>query len=211
MVEAFYLSKDAQRGGVVADFSFTASDLESFLSAISSIAVIAGAVFVVFQLRQNAKQIEQHERTLEAMSAANRSRNAFDLIGKVIDPSFPVRRHGLYEVSNKYSGGDWTGFDRSLDDFEVRNFANIYEQLGLLVKKGVIDLRDVMDALSAQPMADWLAFQPLRKHIMEQAGKAIPSLATDKPGVDAIYWPNFMWLAEENAKWVREKVSTGLG
>ena len=112
-------------------------------------------------------------------------------------------------MSEKYSGGDWTGFDHSLDDFEVRNFANIYEQLGLLVKKGVIDLQDVMDALSAQPMADWLAFQPLRKHIMEQAGKTIPSLATNQVGKDAIYWPNFMWLAEENAKWVREKVSTG--
>ena len=119
--------------------------------------MIVGAVFVVFQLRQNAKQIKQHEKTLEAMSAANRSHNAFELIGKVIDPSFPVRRHRLYEVSEKYSGGDWIGFDRSLDDFEVRNFANIYEQVGLLVKKGVIDLQDVMDALSAQPMAIELA------------------------------------------------------
>ena len=68
-----------------------------------------------------------------------------------------------------------------------------------------------MDALSAQPMADWLAFQPLRKHIMEQAAKAIASLATkatNQAGTDAIYWPNFMWLAEENAKWVREKMPT---
>ena len=173
--------------------------------------MIAGTVFVVFQLRQNAKQIKQHEKTLEAMASANRSRNAFELIGKVIDPTFPVRRHRLYEVSERYSGGDWTGFDRSLDDFEVRNFANIYEQMGLLVKKGVIDLQDVMDALSAQPMADWHAFQSLRKHIMEEAGKAIPSLATNQAGLDVIYWPNFMWLAEENAKWVRGKVSTGVG
>ncbi len=189
------------------DLSFSTASLESFLSAISSIAVIAGAIFVVFQLRQNARQIRQHEKTIEAMSAANRSHNAFELIGKVVDPSFPVRRHKLYEVSERYSGGDWSGFDRSLDDFEVRNFANIYEQIGLLVKKGVIDLQDVMDALSAQPMADWLAFEPLRKHIMEEAGKAIPSLATSQAGIDAIYWPNFMWLAEESAKWMRSKVS----
>ena len=193
----------------MATFSFTTSDLESLLSAISSIAVIAGAVFVVFQPKQNAKQIKQHEKTLEAMAEANRSHNAFELIGKVIDPSFPARRHRLYEMSRKYSGGDWSGFDRSLDDFEVRNFANIYEQLGLLVKKGVIELQDVMDALSAQPMADWLAFQPLRKHIMETANNLIPSLATNQVGIDAIYWPNFKWLAEENARWVREKTSTG--
>ena len=115
------------------DFSFSLTDFESFLKTISSFAVIAGTFFVVLQLRLNAKMV--------------RSRNAFDLIGKVIDPSFPVRRHLLYQVAGKYTGGDWTGFDRSLDDFEVRNFANIYEQLGLLVKKGVVDLQDVMEAL----------------------------------------------------------------
>jgi hypothetical protein len=56
------------------DFSFSLTDFESFLKTISSIAVIAGTFFVVLQLRLNAKMV--------------RSRNAFDLIGKVIDPSF---------------------------------------------------------------------------------------------------------------------------
>ena len=169
--------------------------------------MIAGAVFVVFQLRQNAKQIKQHEKTLEAISAANRSHNAFELIGKVIDPSFPVRRHRLYEVSEKYSGGDWTGFDRSLDDFEVRNFANIYEQMGLLVKKGVIDLQDVMDALSAQAMADFAVFDPIRQHIAAHSAEVFPGLPTDQAGIDAIYWPSFKWLAQENEKWVRARAS----
>ena len=176
------------------DFSFSVTDLESLLKTISSIAVIAGTFFVVLQLRLNAKMV--------------RSRNAFDLIGKVIDPSFPVRRHLLYRVSEKYAGGDWTGFDRSLDDFEVRNFANIYEQLGLLVKKGVVDIQDVMEALSVQPYADWLTFQPIRKHIMEEAGRRVPALATNVAGIDSIYWPNFKWLAEESGKWMRERTST---
>jgi hypothetical protein len=162
--------------GVVADFSFTATDTESFLSAISSIAVIAGAIFVVFQLRQNSKQIAQQEKTLKAMSAANRSNDAFQLIGKVVDPSFPGRRHRLHAISKKYSGGDWNGFDDSIDDFEVRNFANIYEQLGLLVKKGVIDREDVMDALSGQIMDDWTTFAPIRRHVMEETGRVHPIL-----------------------------------
>jgi len=196
--------------GVVASFSYSATDIGSFLSAISSIAVIAGAIFVVFQLRQNARQIKQHEKTLEAMSAANRSNNAFQLISKVVDPSFPGRRHRLHAISKKYSGSDWSGFDESIDDFEVRNFANIYEQLGLIVKKGVIDPEDVMDALSGQIMADWAAFAPIRRHIMEEAGRAYPILAVDQPGIDAIFWPTFKWLAEENQKWIREKLSTGV-
>ncbi len=171
------------------------AEIESILRIISPIAVITGTILVVLQLRVNAKNA--------------RARNAFDLIGKVIDPSFPVRRHLLYEVAAKHSGGNWTNFDRSLEDFEVRNFANIYEQLGLLVRKGVIDLRDVLDALSAQPMADWHVFEPIRKHIMEEAARAVPALATTQPGLESIYWPNFRWLADESQKWTLRRVSLG--
>ncbi len=164
---------------------------------ISPIIVIAGTILVVLQLRVNAKQA--------------RARTAFDLIGKVIDPSFPVRRHLLYEVAEKHAHGDWTGFDRSLEDFEVRNFANVYEQLGLLVRKGVVDLQDVLDALSAQPLADWNTFQPIRMHIMEASGKAFPTLAVGTPGLESIYWPNFKWLAEESRKWTLRRVSAPSG
>jgi hypothetical protein len=157
------------------------------LQIISPITVIAGTILVVLQLRVNAKQA--------------RARNAFDLIGKIIDPSFPHRRHLLYEVAETHAGGDWSGFDRSLEDFEVRNFANIYEQLALLVKKGVVDLQDVLDALSAQPMADWDTFKPIRKHIMQEAVRAFPALSYDQPGLDLIFWPSFGWLAEESRKW----------
>ena len=169
------------------------SEIESTLRTFGALAVFAGTILVVLQLRVNAKNA--------------RSRNAFDLIARVTDPSFAQRRHTLYEVAEKHAGGDWTGFIRSLEDFEVRNFANVYEQLGLLVRKGVIDLRDVLDALSAQPMADWNTFQPIRAHIMDEAGKAFPPLAGNQPGLDDIYWPNFRWLAEESRSWILQRVS----
>ena len=155
--------------------------------------MIAGTILVVLQLRVNARNV--------------RSRNAFDLTAKVIDPSFPHRRHLLYEVASRHADGNWDGFDRSQDDFEVRNFANIYEQLGLLARKGVVDVEDVLDALSAQPFADWRTFQPIRAHIMREAGKAYPALADDQPGLDAVYWPNFAWLAERSRRWVLERAS----
>jgi hypothetical protein len=169
------------------------SDIESVLGTISSLTVIAGAVIVVIQLRINFKHA--------------RSQNSFNLIGRVIDPSFAARRHRLYEVSAKYAGNDWQGFNRSLDDFEVRNFANIYEQLGILVKKGVLDLKEVLEAVSAQPLADWRVFEPIRKHIISEAAAAFPSLAEDSPGIDAIYWPNFKWLAGECGKWVQSQLA----
>jgi hypothetical protein len=173
------------------------TEFESIFRVISTVAVIAGTILVVLQLRVNSKQA--------------RARIAFDLIGKVIDPSFPVRRHLLYEVAEKHAPGNWVGYDRSLEDFEVRNFANIYEQLGLLIRKGVVDLQDVLDAVSAQPMADWHTFQPIRMHIMEEATKAFPALAGDQPGLESIFWPNFRWLAEESRKWTLHRASAATG
>lgn len=176
--------------------SFVA-DIVVIARIVGAVAVTIGTILVVLQLRVNAKQA--------------RARNAFDLIAKVIDPSFPARRHLLYEVAAKHAGGDWTGFDRSLEDFEVRNFANIYEQLGLLVRKGVVDLRDVLDALSAQPLADWNTFEPIRTHIMEEAARAFPALVTAAPGAESIYWPHFRWLAEESRKWTLSRVANRSG
>lgn len=173
------------------------AELEPIFRTIGVIAVIAGTILVVLQLRVNARNV--------------RSRNAFDLVGKVIDPSFPRRRHLLYEVAAKHAGGDWTGFDRSLEDFEVRNFANIYEQLGLLARRGVVDIEDVLDALSAQPMADWSTFEPIRAHIMEEAERAFPALSGDGPDLEAVYWPNFKWLAAESRRWTLERTAPGAG
>ena len=172
-------------------------EIEPIFRTIGAIAVIAGTILVVLQLRVNAKNV--------------RSRNAFDLVAKVIDPSFPRRRHLLYEVAEKHASGDWTGFDRSLQDFEVRNFANIYEQLGLLARRGVVDLQDVLDALSAQPMADWHTFEPIRNHIMQEASKTFPALADDGPDLEEIYWPNFRWLAAESRKWTLQRTSPVAG
>src|SRR4051812_572594 len=127
------------------------NEVDSILRTIGALAVIPGTILVVLQLRVNARSV--------------RSRNAFDLITKVIDPTFARRRHLLYQTAAERADGDWSGFDRSLEDFEVRNFANIYEQLGLLTRRGVIDIKDLLDALSAQPYADWSTFQPIRTHI----------------------------------------------
>ena len=171
------------------------TEIESILRLIGAAAVIAGTILVVLQLRVNARNVK--------------SRNAFDLITKVIDPSFARRRHLLYETAAKHADGDWAGFDRSLEDFEVRNFANIYEQLGLLAKRGVIDLQDLLDALSAQPMADWNTFQPIRAHIIEEAGKAFPVVRDNQPGIDAVYWPNFRWLAAESRDWTLQRATAG--
>jgi hypothetical protein len=173
---------------VVVDLGELMTELDPWLSVIGSLCVIIGTFFVVIQLRMNAKQ---------AASAT-----AFGVISSVTDPSFPARRHQLYDVAAKYASGDWTGFIRSREDFEVRNYASIYEQLGLLVRRGLVEVDVVNAAMSAQLYADWLVFEPIRAHIIEESGRRFDVLSTDNPGVENVYWPNFKWLAEQNLAWV---------
>jgi hypothetical protein len=99
----------------------------SYLSAISSVAVVAGAIFVVFQLRQNANLI----RTANLETKSNIS---FSVLEKITEESFARRRKSMHDAIKKYSQMNWDGFDDSLEDFEARNFGYIYELIGELVR-----------------------------------------------------------------------------
>src|SRR5208282_4294894 len=105
------------------DFSRISTDL----SAISSIAVILGAAFIVFQLRQNG-------RLIEASTKETKTNISLALLEKLTDESFARRRKRMYDAIRKYGANDWEGFDDSLDDFEARNFAYIYELIGQLTR-----------------------------------------------------------------------------
>jgi len=74
------------------DLSVVTADL----SAVSSIAIILGAVFVVFQLRQNARLI----RTANFETKANIS---FSVLEKLTEESFARRRKSMHDAIKKYS------------------------------------------------------------------------------------------------------------
>ncbi|MDE1852400.1 MAG: hypothetical protein KGI38_01500 [Thaumarchaeota archaeon] len=71
------------------------SDLTLVLSAVSSVAVVAGAVFVVFQLRQNAKLVNA---TIHETKAGI----SFSMVERLIDDSFVGRRKNMYDTIRKY-------------------------------------------------------------------------------------------------------------
>src|SRR5271157_2814806 len=66
-------------------------DVVTVLSAISSIAVIAGAGFIVLQLRQNS-------RLIRASIQQQKADAAFSILEKITDESFARRRSNMYEV-----------------------------------------------------------------------------------------------------------------
>ena len=161
------------------------SSLVTGLSAISSIAVIAGAVFIIFQLRQNAKLIS-------ATMQETKSNIAFTMLERIIDDSFVRRRKNVYDSGKKYGERNWEGFIGSFDDFEARNYAYMFELFGQYVRDGVVDKKMMMDALKYIVVFDWKTMEPMIRYLNQSYGlKANP-------------WGNFEWLANETEKYLKD-------
>ena len=155
------------------------SGIVNILQAISPIAVIAGASLVVFQLRHSARAIK--------------SNIALSLLEKITDESFPRRRKNMHDIVRKYNDNNWEGFDDSMDDYEVRNFAYQYELIGQFVGAGLVDKKIVMNALQGIMVVDWRAFGPLNKHLEDRYKSEVSP------------WRNFEWLSKETEAYVRKQ------
>lgn len=129
------------------------SDVTAMLSASSSIAIILGAIFVVFQMRQN-------KRLIEATLRAQRSNVALSLLQRITDESFPRRRKRMLDIVSKFKTTNWADAFETEEDLEVRNFAYLYELIGLMVENGLVDLKLVLDTLQYLVVWDWQAFKP---------------------------------------------------
>ncbi len=170
----------------------TLSDLVTVLSASSSIAVILGAIFIVFQMRQNAKLIE-------ATLREERSNVALSLLERITDESFPRRRRRMFEIIEKFKATNWAGAFESEDDLEVRNFAYLYELIGLMVENGLVDLELALDTLQYLVVRDWQVFEPHAAYIKKQYDVSFDA------------WGRFEWLAgQAKAHLEREHRSTTL-
>ena len=161
------------------------STVISYLSALSSIAVVLGAIFVIFQLRQNARLI----RTTNFDTKAQMS---FSVLEKVTEESFARRRKNMHDAIKKYSQLNWKGFDDSLEDFEARNFGYIYELIGELVKEGIIDLTVAIHSLRYLVIYDWDRFHPLVKHLMQRYNVPVNP------------YSNFEYLANESRRFLQD-------
>ena len=154
----------------------TLSDVITVLSASSSIAVILGAIFIVLQMRQNA-------RLIEATLKEERSNVALSLLERITDESFPRRRKRMFEILERFQATNWADAFETAEDLEVRNFAYLYELTGLMVENGLVDLELVLDTLQYLVVRDWQVFAPHAAFIKSQYGVTFDA------------WGRFEWLA----------------
>ena len=112
------------------------SEVGQALSAVSSVAVIVGVAFIVFQLRQNNRLIEASKRQVEANLLQVKSNTALSLVERFTDDSFTKRRKTVRDIVRKYGANDWREFVETGDDFEVRTFCSFYEFAAVLARRG---------------------------------------------------------------------------
>ena len=156
----------------------TLADVINALSATSSIAIILGAVFVVFQMRQN-------KRLIEATLREERSNVALSLLERITDESFPRRRKRMFDILKRFQETNWADAFETEEDLEIRNFAYLYELIGLMVENGLVDLELVLDTLQYLVVRDWQVFAPHAAFIKKQYG------------VEFDAWGRFEWLANQ--------------
>ena len=166
----------------------SASDLATWLAALSSLAVIVGVSFVVIQLRQNA-------RLLEATLRQQRSDVAASVLERVTDESFPRRRHEMHAIVRKFAETGWKDAYESPEDFEVRNFAFIYELFGVMGKHGLIDLDLLTEVMQGLIVRDWQAFAPHAAWMRERF--------KDRYSGHLRPYSHFEWLAQQTENRMR--------
>ncbi|HXQ93756.1 MAG TPA: hypothetical protein VN864_01090 [Thermoplasmata archaeon] len=154
------------------------STVFAILSASSSAAVVFGAVFVLIQLRQNARILQ---------ATLNQAQATFSLtvLQRITDESFPRRRAKMFVAMQKFRETDWKDAFESPEDLEVRNFAYLYELLGQMARQKIVDLEIVLDSLQYIVVRDWQVFEPHAEFLSKRYG------------LEYNTYTNFRWLAEE--------------
>src|SRR5580700_2479886 len=135
----------------------------TILSASSSAAVVLSAIFILIQLRQNARLLR---------TTLNQSQATFSLtvLERITDESFPRRRARMFVALQKFRETEWKDAFESPEDLEIRNFAYLYELLGQMARSKIVDLEIVLDSLQYLVVRDWQLFEPHARFIAKEYG-----------------------------------------
>jgi hypothetical protein len=150
----------------------------TILSASSSAAVVLSAIFILIQLRQNARLLR---------TTLNQSQATFSLtvLERITDESFPRRRARMFVALQKFRETEWKDAFESPEDLEIRNFAYLYELLGQMARSKIVDLEIVLDSLQLLVVRDWQLFEPHARYLAKEYG------------LEFTTYSNFEWLAKE--------------
>ncbi len=155
--------------------------VESYAQGLSALAVIVGAIFVFFQLRQNNKLIQATARQAEAAIAQGKLTNdQMQLTNQIANIDIVMR---LYEFantaelqtswltvlhSNVHTLQEWENLPKE-DQVAFYQIAALFESLGVLVQRNIVSL-DVIDDTFQVELA-WQKLESFTKQMREQFGE----------------------------------------
>lgn len=180
------------------------STLIQYLNAISATAVIIGVVFVVFQLRQNAKlieasnrQIETANKQVEASIQQNKQQVILTTIDRFSNEDFDQKRKRVRDIVKKYQSNDWKEYFESEDDYLVRGFIALYDSTGYLGKKGIVDVKMIQEGMGYLVINEWDTLKPAVDHYRAMWNRDV--------------YLNFKWLNDSVRELMKaeEMASTG--
>jgi len=160
------------------DLSFGA--LESDVTFVSSIAIILGAVFVVFELRDNKRMLEaMNEQAKAATIQARASSDQMRLTNEIADMDMIMR---LYEFANtKEFQTSWltvlnsniqsyAEFEKMPRDEQVAFYqvASLFESLGVLADRKIVTLATVEDMFLTETA--WEVMRPFMDGVNAKLG-----------------------------------------
>ena len=159
-------------------------DVDSTISFLSSMAIIIGALFVVFEIRDNQKMIQA--ATDQAKAAAIQAESSAEQTKQnteIADMDIIMR---LYEFANtREVQTAWltvvNSSLRSFDEFQklprdeqvsYYQIASLFESIGVLLDRGIITLRTVDDMFL--PQVAWQKLKPFLDGLRTDSGEAFP-------------------------------------
>lgn len=161
--------------------SFNFGEVDSAIAFLSSMAIILGALFVVFEIRDNKKMIQAttdqaKAAAIQAEASAVQTRQNIQIANMDI-----IMR--LYEFANtREVQTSWLTVlntkVKSFDDFQMLppdqqvafyQITSLFESVGVLLDRGIIDLRTVDDMFL--PQLAWVKLKPFIDGVNARSGE----------------------------------------
>ncbi len=148
----------------------TASTIATDTSFLSSVAIILGAVFVVYQIRQDKAMLEASVRQADAnseqarltMQQFNQNSNlaTMDLVMRMYEFADSLEVQRSYSAVLRANLSSYEEFERLPEEKQLAFFqvASLFESLGFLVDKGYVKA-DIIDDMFATKLA-WKMTEP---------------------------------------------------
>ena len=148
------------------------TNVASWAGVASSFALVVSVLLLAYNMMLSRRDVRRNL--------------ALAMLERLAGPDIGARRWKMSHAIADAAARGWVGFDDSLEDFECRSFVYLYELIGQMVDRKILDYPSVREFLQFSIVTDWNSFAPLEARLV---GRFNPG------GVRRSPWDRFHALA----------------